>query len=109
MAPRLQAQLSARGCSWPTIASRFKAVVEVGLSGRSVEGSSHIEAERAIMDGQWKGASWCAKRMVTDYQWKAETLEGALASTPSSRILWIPGEQHDIRVRRLPTGKTAYT
>ncbi len=23
--------------------------------GRSVEGSSHVEVERAIMDGQWKG------------------------------------------------------
>jgi len=31
--------------------------------------------------------------MVTDYQWKAETLEGALSSTPSSRVLWLPGEQ----------------
>ena len=36
---------------------RFKHLVAVSLSGWSVEGSSHIEAERAIMDGQWKGAS----------------------------------------------------
>ena len=46
-----------RVIGWPTIASRSKDVVEVSLSGRSVEGSSHIEAERVIMDGQWKGAS----------------------------------------------------
>ena len=53
---------------WLTTPSRFKDVVEVGLSGRSVEGSSHVEAESAIMDGQWKGESWCAKRIVTDGQ-----------------------------------------
>jgi hypothetical protein len=28
----------------------------MSLSGQSVEGSNHVEAERAITDGQWKGA-----------------------------------------------------
>ncbi len=36
--PRQQAQVFTRGQSWLTIASRFKDVVAVGLSGWSVEG-----------------------------------------------------------------------
>ena len=36
--PRQQAQVFTRERSWLTIASRFKDVVAVGLSGRSVEG-----------------------------------------------------------------------
>ncbi len=39
----------------PTNPLRSKAVVAVGLSGRSVEGLDHVGLERAIMDGQWKG------------------------------------------------------
>ena len=34
-----------------------KHIVEMGLSGRSVEGLDHVGLERAIMDGQWKGES----------------------------------------------------
>ena len=61
-----------------------KGVVAVSLSGwsvsmsigLSVEGSNHVEAERAIMDGQWK----------------AETYEGFPTDMPSSRVLWKPGK-----------------
>jgi len=45
-----------------------KHIVEVGLSGRSVEGLYHVEAERAITDGQWKGESWWAKRNLSKSQ-----------------------------------------
>ena len=40
----------------------------MGQSGRSVEGSSHIEAERAIMDGQWKGESLWIRNVIADGQ-----------------------------------------
>ena len=38
-----------------TCTSRVNLSVSIG---RSVEGSSHIETERVIMDGQWKAASY---------------------------------------------------
>jgi len=44
-----------RGRSWLTIASRFKDVVAVGLSGRSVEG-------RVMLD--WNALSWMVSGRV---------------------------------------------
>ena len=31
-----------------------------------MKGLDHVEAERAIMDDQWKGASWWGKNVITE-------------------------------------------
>ena len=75
----------------------------MGLSGRSVEGLDHVEAERAITDGQWKGESWRVKNVITEglqescfskpirtVSGRVRCLRGFLIGTPSSSVLWVP-------------------
>lgn len=40
--------------------------VQVFTCGQSVEGSDHVEAERAFTDGQWEGESWWAKNVIRE-------------------------------------------
>ncbi len=51
-----------------------------------MEGLDHVEAERAIMDGQWKGASWWVKDVITEGL--QESCFSKLIRTVSKHVYW---------------------